>query len=269
MRKNIIIILLLLIVVKISAQEVTFNQIKEQYEAFEYEKVIQLSNTFIRSSGVSDSIKIEVYQMRVVAFYSLGDETSTQNSFKEILKINKNYQPDPSKISPRLIAIFQNVKEDYLKSLKQETALKDTLQQSQQIFSPSQLKNSVIKNIFVPGLGQISSGYPEKGYLLTIASSANLASMIYFIFDTKKKQDAYLKESNKVLIPTLYDSYNKSYKMRNILITSYVVIWLYSQIDLLLFSNGTDSNNKPGISEVAFGNPARDIQFNLRIPFSF
>ncbi|NMB82599.1 MAG: hypothetical protein GYA14_12355 [Ignavibacteria bacterium] len=269
MKKNIIIILLLIITAKISAQEVTFNQIKEQYEAFEYEKVIQLSNSFVRSGGISDSVKIEVFQMRVVAFYSLGDETSSQNSFREILKINKNYQPDPSKISPRLIAIFQNVKEDYLKSLKQETALKDTLQQSQIVISPLQLKSSIIKNLFVPGWGQISSGYPEKGYLLSVASSANLVSMIYFIFDAKKKQDAYLKEINKSLIPSRYDSYNKSYKLRNILITSYVFIWLYSQIDLLLFSNGTDSNSAPDISGVAFGNSERDIQFNFRIPFPF
>lgn len=261
--------LFLIITVKISAQQITFNQIKEQYEAFEYEKVIQLSNSLFRTGGISDSVKIEVHQMRVVAFYSLGDETSTQNSFREILKINKNYQPDPSKISPRLITIFQTVREDYLKSLKHEVAQQDTSLQSRQILASLQLKNSIIKNLFVPGWGQISSGYSEKGYLLSAASSLNLISMVYFIFDTKKKENEYLKEIDKNLIHSKYDSYNKSYKLRNVLITSYVIIWLYSQLDLILFSNGGELNSEPVNGEVTFYNFRKDIQFNVRIPFSF
>jgi len=265
MKKNIILILLI-ITTRIFSQEISFNQIKEQYEAFEYEKVIQLSTSFIKQSGISDSVKIEVYQMRVVAFYSLGDEASTQNSFREILKINKNYQPDPSKISPRLIAIFQTVKEDYLKFLKQDTVTKDTSLQSTKYFSSSQLRGSVFKNLLVPGWGQISNGYTTKGYLLSIASSANLISMVYFIFDSKKKENEYLKEINKNLIPLKYDLYNKAYKWRNVLITSYILIWVYSQVDLLLFSNGSELSASD--AEVTFINP-QQIQFNFRIPISF
>lgn len=265
MKKNIILILLIINIRNFS-QEISFNQIKEQYEAFEYEKVIQLSTLFIKQSGISDSVKIEVYQMRVVAFYSLGDEASTQNSFREILKINKNYQPDPSKISPRLIAIFQTVKEDYLKFLRQNTVTKDTSLQSTKFFSPDQLRSSVLKNLLVPGWGQISNGYSTKGYLLSIASSGNLLSMVYFIFDSKKKENEYLKEINKNLIPSKYDSYNKAYKWRNILITSYILLWVYSQVDLLLFSNGSELNQSD--TEVTFINP-QQIQFSLRIPISF
>lgn len=268
MKKNIVFILLLLFTAKYFAQEITFNQVKEQYEAFEYEKVIQLSNSLIKQSGITDSLKIEIYQMRVVSFYSLGDEISTQNSFREILRINKNYQPDPSKISPRLIAIFQVVKDDFLKSIKQETSSKDTLIQAQQEVSSIQLKNSFLKNLFVPGWGQLSSGYSEKGYLLSIVSSANLISMFYFIFDSKKKETDYLKEIDKNLIPSKYDSYNKSYKLRNIFITSYVIIWIYSQIDLLLFSEGIETNFQQN-DGITFYNNSADFKVNFRLPISF
>ncbi len=266
MTRKLFIIILLLITIKLSAQEVTYNHVKAEYEAFEYEKVIQLSNALIKQSGVSDSLKIDVYQMRVVAFYSLGDELSTQNSFREILKINKNYSPDPSKISPRLIAIFQTVKEDYLKLLAQETIKRDSTGQAEKVFVPSQFKSSALKNIFVPGWGQISNGYSTKGYLLTTASSINLAAMIYFIFDTKKKENDYLKEINKNLIEPKYNSFNKSYKIRNTLIASYIIIWLYSQIDLHLLSNGVEDNSNSGPSEITYRSADQEFRLNWRIP---
>jgi hypothetical protein len=254
--------------VKLSAQEVTYNQVKAEYEAFEYEKVIQLSNSLIKQGGVSDSLKIDVYQMRVVAFYSLGNELSTQSSFREILKINKNYSPDPSKISPRLITIFQTVKEDYLKSLAQETIKRDSTGQTEKVFVPSQFKSSALKNIFVPGWGQISNGYSTKGYMLSTASSINLAAMIYFIFDTKKKENDYLKEINKNLIGYRYDSFNKSYKIRNTLIASYIIIWLYSQIDLHLLSNGAEDIRNSGANEITYRGTNQEFLLSWRIPFS-
>ncbi len=266
MKKNLV-LLLLIFAAKISAQEVSFNQIKEQHEAFEYERVIQLSNTFIKQGGISDSLKIEVYQMRVVAFYSLGDEQSTQNSFKEILKINRNYAPDPSRISPRLITIFQAVKENYLNSLVQETAKKDAAGQPEKIFTPSHLKSAAFKNIFVPGWGQISNGYSTKGYLFAVSSSINLAAMIYFIFDTKNKEDRYLKEINKNLIQAKYDSFNKSYKIRNTLIASYLIIWLYSQLDLHLFNNRT-TDSFSELNEIAAEGINYQFKLSWRVPFS-
>ncbi|OGV88193.1 MAG: hypothetical protein A3J88_01340 [Melioribacter sp. RIFOXYB12_FULL_38_5] len=68
-------------------------------------------------------------------------------------------------------------------------------------------------------------------------STANLAAMIYYVFDTNKKEDAYLKETNKFLVDQKYASYNSSYKTRNILIATYAALWIYSQIDLHFFNN--------------------------------
>jgi len=32
-----------------------------------------------------------------------------------------------------------------------------------------------------------------------------------------------------------YNAYNRSYKTRNILISAYAIVWLYSQIDIFVF----------------------------------
>lgn len=269
MTRKLIIIFFFSLTAAITAQEVTFNQVKEEYEAFEYEKVINLSNALIRQGGISDSLKIEIYLMRVVSFYSIGDEPSTQNSFREILKIDNNFIPDPSKTSPRLITIFENVKSEFVKSLKPELTTKDTTNQIQKYLAVPVIKTSMLKNIFVPGWGQISINSGTKGYLLTAASSINLAAMVYFIFDSNKKEKEYINEINKNLIPSKYDSFNSSYKTRNVLIASYILIWIYSQIDLLIFNNEGEIITNGDEERITFTGNGGNLNLNFKIPIRF
>lgn len=252
---------------EVFAQQVTFNQVKEQYESFEYDKVIQLSSALLRQGEITDSLKIEIHLMRVVSFYSLGDEQSTQNSFREILKVDRNFVPDQSRISPRLITIYESVKTEYLKSLTPDGELKDSLQIKPA--SEISMKGLMLKNVFVPGWGQTSSGNHLKGYLLTAASTINLGAMIYYIFDANKKESAYLNETNKILIPSKYDQFDKSYKTRNALIVSYLVIWLYSQIDLLLFDSSKINNGTLPQNSLSIYNSPKELRLDLKIPVTF
>ncbi len=264
---SLMLLLLSSLSVKMFAQQVTFNQVKEQYETFEYEKVIQLSNSLFKQGKISDSLKIEIYLMRVVSFYSLGDELSTQSSFREILKINRNFIPDRSRTSPRLISIFESVKTDYLKTLLPESELIDSLQN--RFPTEISMKGLMLKNVFVPGWGQVSSGNHLKGYLLTAASTINLGAMIYYIFDTNKKENDYLNETNKNLIASKYGLFNKSYKVRNGLIVSYIIIWVYSQIDLLLFDSSNNQVESLNENKLSIYNSVRDIRLDLKIPITF
>jgi hypothetical protein len=249
----------------IFSQAVNFNTIKQEYEAFEYERVIQLSDVLIRQGGIPDSLLIEVHLMRAVSFYTIPNEGAAQNSFREILKINKNYQPDPSKISPKLISIFNDVKVEYLRNLKPDETPIDSTQQSRKTFSTLQIKSSMLKNVILPGWGQLAEGNTLKGIILTSASAINLASLIYFVIDTNRKETDYLKETNKVSIREKYDLFNKSYKIRNTLIATYIIIWLYSQLDLFLMDgNGASSSN----FELPVSMNNLSWEFSLRIPIS-
>lgn len=262
-----ILFLLSSLAVDVFAQQVTFNQVKEQYESFEYEKVIQLSSALLKQGEITDSLKIEIYLMRVVSFYSLGDEQSTQNSFREILKVDRYFVPDQSRISPRLITIYESVKTEYMKSLSPDAELKDSPQSRST--SEISIKGLMLKNVFVPGWGQTSSGNHLKGYLLTAASTINFGAMIYYIIDTNKKESAYLNETNKNLIPSQYDLFDNSYKIRNTLIISYLAIWLYSQIDLLLFDSSQSNNGTLSQNSLSIYNSPKELRLDLKIPVTF
>jgi len=250
-------------------QSVNYQQVKQKYESFEFEKTIQLSDELLKDSTLSAAVRINVHLMRAVSFFSIGDEISCRRSFFEVLKLNRNYSPDPSVISPKIIELFNDVKTEFAKnetfqiktdSVKTNIPLK--------VFDDDLMRNCAIRNLIVPGWGQIHSGNTIKGIVLSTISTATLASMIYYISDANKKEDDYLNESTEELMQGKYDSYNKSYKIRNALIISYATVWLFSQLDLLFFSDEelfmkTETGIETNFNQVG----ASNFKLNFRIPF--
>lgn len=237
--KRLLIILFALTTI-LSAQENIIERIKKLcYEEYDYEKVIQLSNDLINSKELADSTRIDLFFMRGVSLYALGNESLARTSFENILGIKKTYMPDVRKVSPKVLLIFNEVKAEYFRQNPTQATSPEDIAKIISLAAEreNKIKNAAIKNVFLPGWGQYSQGFTTKGIVFGTLSSANLAAMIYFIFDTNKKQDSYLLETNKNLVENKYSSYNSSYKIRNSLIVSFAALWIYSQIDMHFFNN--------------------------------
>ena len=251
------------------AQDVTYNNVKKQYETFQFDNVIKLSDQLIQNGILSDSLKIELYLMRANIFYQRSDDQSTRNSFEEILKIQKKYIPDPSNISSKLIAIFNEVKTEYMRKNPDIVQHPDSTQIKKEVkfVDPLIMWNARILSVF-PGLGQLYLGYKTKGWIETAFSAINLGALIYFHLDTNKKEKDYLNETNNLLIQQKYDDYNKSYKFRTALLLLYAVHFVYSQIDLTFFSNepplGVSLQEKTSVNSTV---SMSDLQLNFRIHF--
>jgi hypothetical protein len=251
------------------AQDVTYDNVKKQYETFQYDNVIKFSGQLIQRGILSDSLKIELYLMRANIFYSRNDDQATRNSFEEILKIQKKYVPDPSNISSKLITIFNEVKVEYMRKNPDIVQLPDSTQIKREIkfADPLIMWNARIRNI-IPGLGELYLGYKTKGWIETALSAVNLGALIYFHLDTNKKEKDYLNETNNLLIQQKYDDYNKSYKIRTALLVSYAALFVISQIDLTFFSNepqlGVSLQEKTLINSPVSMN---SLQLNFRIHF--
>jgi hypothetical protein len=226
------------------AQEATYEKAKKLYENFDSQGFLKMSDQLIKKGTLSDSLMINLYEMRAIVFYMNGDEQSIRKSFESILTIQKKYSPDPEIISDILIQIFKEVKTEYTRNHPEQNVLKDSTQVKQEIkvIAPHILRNAITQNILLPGLGHIYASNKTKGWITAVASVVNIGALSYFIFDTKSKEDAYLNETNKSLIQQKYNDYNSAYKTRNVLIVSYIAIWLYSQIDMLFFSNNFESS---------------------------
>ncbi len=251
-------------------QSISYRDVKHEFESFEYEKVISLSDELLSTSKLSDTLLVDIHLMRAISFFSIRNENKCKISFGEILKINRNWTPDPSTISPVIIPFFNEAKAEFSKNESPQQEVKDStlVNFPSKIFNHSLMRESAVRNIFLPGWGQLYSGSKSKGTVITAVSATVLAASIYFIVDTNNKENEYLSTVDKNLIMEKYNDYNSSYKIRNVLLISYAAIWLFSQLDLFFLSEDNTfiidgSNISPNIS---FQN-SPGVGLNFKIPF--
>jgi hypothetical protein len=175
--------------------------------------------------------------MKGISQFVLGQEYNARNSFLNILELDPVFQLDPVQNSPKIIRFFNDLKLSFLQS----QILERPLEQSNRSGQPAGFqvnKNSISLNhamwrsIVLPGWGHRYLGRNKAGNHLSIGSLLLIPTTFYYVLDTYNKEKNYLNETDQVKIHSNYDAYNNSYKLRNIMITSYAVFWIYTQFDL-------------------------------------
>jgi hypothetical protein len=252
------------------------DSIRIKFESFDYKSVISLSDKLLISpDGISSADRIEVLRMRAIAQYSLWDENSARESFMEILKINNQYELDSLKNSPKIVSLFKAVRKSFnLESTaqkKEETKVNVdsliNLERKKIETDTKNFKTAFAKSLLLPGWGHLYNGNEFKGWLLISAAVITLGSSIYFYVDTYKKERDYLSATVQPMIDELYNKYNSSYKLRNISIISFAVVWIYSQLDLSFLSS-SNFQITLGRSERFLNTPPVEYSnlFQLKVP---
>jgi hypothetical protein len=192
-----------------------------------------------------------------------------------MIKNDRNLQLDSNRVSPKILSLFLSVKEEFHELLPNQSE-QDTNKEGLKTLSDFRIKNlmsqydnytdAIYKSILLPGWGHYSIGQSTKGIILSTTSLVNLSGIVFFAIDARKKEKVYLSSIEADEIQTAYSSYNKSYYTRNVLIASFIAIWLYAQIDFLI--NGK-TENIPGISIIqttsSLGHTENYLKFNLPI----
>jgi hypothetical protein len=242
-----ILILLLSINSIYLAQQEKFllDSLRSKFENFEYSEAINLADNILSiQTNLPEQSLIEIYLIKGISNFSLWNRSAAKDCFTKILIIDPQYIPDRVKISPKVIAFFDEVKLEFINNTKQTDSLaskdanisKSLMEENILLKEKLDLKDATIKSIIFPGWGQQTRNYKLKGWLLTASGLISLSSSVYFIIDSNQKERKYLNETNDVLIQAKYNEYNESYKLRNISISIFTVTWLYNLIDILFIS---------------------------------
>ncbi|MCB9248132.1 MAG: hypothetical protein H6613_06115 [Ignavibacteriales bacterium] len=226
------------------------DALQNEYESFNYATVISKAHgLLLDKERFSDETIIEISTLKAESHYAMGELENTRKTFIEILKLNENFELSNISYSPKLVDFFHEVKAEFLDVLKvneekytQQKEVQPAFIDQTQLLTHER-NTALAKSLLLPGWGHLSLGDNTKGWILTSAGVAALGSMIYFIVDANNRENDYLSEINSAQIQIKYDEYNKSYKIRNALIATYAAIWIYSQIDILFFSNQLGSEN--------------------------
>ena len=252
------------------------EELKTQFQSFNYSKVINLADSLLNNKNQFSEIElIDIFLIKGISHYSLGQESLVKDSFSEILSLNSSYKINTTEVSPKIINEFEKLKSEYNRFISNNKSLvvvkTDTLYQVDTlVIKPNRdiYSATVIRSLALPGWGHIYSGHKTKGWIITSVSTITLGSMLYFIFDTSSKRSEYLNEGNPLLIEDKFNDYNASYKIRNSLIATYALIWIYTQIDILFLS---DIPFVPEVTTVNIGNSPHvfpsDVQLSFHLQF--
>ena len=261
MRKfGVLILFLFLPAILFPQKKASFTDLKNEYDSFEFQKAIRIAGELLQSKdSLSSSVIIDIYIMKAVSHYTLTEEPEAKNCFFEILKINRNYKPDPEKVPPKIINLFSEIRKDYLQLVPETAKIPETKTEVTKTEEPpktiikevhipmdSEYRSAISKSLILPGWGHFSVGSSTKGWLFSVASAVSIGTMIYFIINTNNKEKSYIAETDLDLIRSKYDSYNTSYKLRNVFIVTSVALWTYTQLDLLLWD--VNEYSKIGLS---------------------
>ena len=254
----------------------SISNLKGKFESFEYNQAISYADSLLTHKNIfSSEEQIQIYLVKGVSQFSLSNNEGAKDSFNNILKINPGYILDSTNVSPKIISFFNSVKSDFEKklSLKNESIRikTDTVYVPKimnKVESDDNLKQAFLRSVIFPGLGHFYLKENTKGWILTSLSAITIASSIYFIIDSNKKEKNYLNETNPGFIQQKYDLYDSSYKMKNISIISFVAVWIYSQIDILFFPNHFNlDDNKISFSPNLNFQFANNLQLNFHLEF--
>ncbi|MDP4192101.1 MAG: hypothetical protein Q8858_11085 [Bacteroidota bacterium] len=245
------------------------KQVREKFDNFEFGRVITLADSVLLSvENISKEDRSELLRMKGISQYSLSDTIGAGKSFEEILMVFPAYSLDSLNNSPKIIAFFNSVKSRFRPPEKQEMKTSPNIINTFPSVSLTEyndrLKNSLVRSIIFPGWGHLYYGNLPKGLILSSTAFASLSSFIYFLSDSKAKEKSYLNERDPFLISDKYDKYNSSNKMKYISLSAYALIWLYSQADILFFSDDLfKSEIKPDVKSTQ----PDMISFGFSIPF--
>jgi len=222
----------------------SLSYLRKKLEQFDYSSVINGANRLlINKEQLSKNELIETQQLKGISHFALAEDENAERSFREILRIDSSFALDSTRISPKIISFFKKVKENYLKRISDVN--EGNIARIDTVYIPhiyeqelsGRVQQAVIRSILFPGLGHLYQAGSVKAWTLTALTAAAAGSLIYFWIDMDRKEELYINESEADLIDYRYKKYNRSYRLRNISLIALAGIWMYTQIDLLFFSD--------------------------------
>jgi hypothetical protein len=213
----------------------TLESVETAFRDFEYEKVIELADQLLTNEdSLTQQTIIALLRMKAIAHFSLDEEVESEKSFLRILDLDQNFNLSARETSPKIIDFFEKIKSSYEPKLEPVSSeVKTEPDSTVQCF-----RQALGRSLIFPGWGHYYLKQNRKALILGIPAGISLATGVYYILLTAKREKDYLNATRTPALNEKYDTYNSAYKTRNILLLTYAVIWVYGQFDLL--KNGED-----------------------------
>lgn len=231
-RTGIIFSLILLSFLQLKAQSHISRQIEnleKEFRSFQYEKVLEKGNFLLSDPYVTKEDSLQILKYMLNSAYALADTSEAKKIIHKIIKCDPDFALNPMETSPKIIEFYEHVK----KQVKAHKPLIPSKPVIRTVIKPVPLPaSSSFLSLMLPGSGHLHQKFKKKGWFYSGVSGAILGGLIYSSVKTSKARKDYLSARPGSDFDKLYNQYNNSYKLRNILLISFLIWDGYVYYDL-------------------------------------
>ncbi len=85
--------------------------LKSKFENFEYESVLSITDSILKSnSDLAKNDSIQIFYYRSLSAFHIWDINLSEDNFKTLLKLDKNFILDSTEVSPKIVNFFNQIK---------------------------------------------------------------------------------------------------------------------------------------------------------------
>ena len=240
----------------------SIEKIKEAYSQFLFTEVVTLAaDALTHDPPPPEEERVEIHTYLAFAYIALGETEKAKESFEAALRLNPNLTLDPVYVSPKIIAIFNEVKStiETLKESKEE----EPLQPAHPIPKEDKRFGGAWRSLVLPGWGQLYKGQKRKAMIIFGIQTITISTSLYAHFRMEEAHDEYIRTQDPELIESKYDRYNSFYKLRNYFLLCTAATWLYSHIDAAVSQPSSEGEGDTMKKNILWIPTVREDSFSL------
>jgi len=193
----------------------------EQYNAGNYEAVVARADSVLAETNITRADSLRIRKLHAFSLIALGRSRQAESIFLALLEQYPNLELDPSEVSPKIRAVFDEVKRNAAARQSPVPIRVDTLR----------LRQPVPLSVLVPGISQLQGHKSVKGYALLGAMAVSLAGFGVSHLSYNQAHRDYLAATQPQQIVDEYQAANAWYRTRIVFSGGAAAVWLLSLLD--------------------------------------
>jgi len=225
----------------------------------------------LEEKSISDSLRVQFEKYVAFSLVAQDRNDDAVEHFENALKIDSSLTLDTVMTSPKILAVFERARNQYLADKMKKQVQK---KQNANSISPDSVEQFAgvsfgerggthpgpsFRTFLFPGWEQIYRGEQNKGYVLLGAGALAAASALTAGFLSSNARSNYLSATTADLASSRYTAYNLYYHMEYYSISAFILVYAYSALDAFV--------NLPPYFRIDYSPTTLSTQFQFQVQF--
>lgn len=242
-QRGVMILMVLLLGSSLGAQEVRaqeaepgpslVEQAQAAYEELDYAAAEDYAQQVLRNyEAYGIEQLVEVHAILGLINASQNQQVDARRHFRAALSLDPQLELDPLLVSPKILNLFEEVKQDVQGLQQPEGDEADVA--VRYVVRRDPRPAAALRSMVVPGWGQLYRGERVKGWLLAGLWTASSGAAVVAHLQRRDARNAYEDARLPDVVNERYDEYAAWHKVRNNLVLAAAGVWLYAYLDAIL-----------------------------------